>query len=295
MTATGTLLAAVAGALLVGGVLLAVWGLVPQPQPAPRPSRAPGRFSRWWAGVPKPRRWLTLAALVAGVLVGLSTGMVVAVVVLPVAVLWLPSLLMTSDEGRSIARLEAIGEWTRNLAGVMTAGQGLEGAITASLRSTPAPIRPEVARLVARMRARWSTELALRAFADDLDDVTGDLVAAALILGADKRGDGLSLILTGLSESVAENVRARRQIEADRAKPRNAARIITGVYVALLAGLALTGSYLAPYTTGVGQVLLAALLTAFAGCVAWLRRLSRSPRPQRILGDSAARVAGARS
>lgn len=293
MTASA-LLAAVAGALLVGGVSLAVWGMVPQLPPVPRPSRAPGGLSRWWAAVPKVQRWLVLVALVAGVLVALSTGMVVAVVVLPLVVLWLPSLLMTSDEGRSIARLEAIGEWTRTLAGVMTAGQGLEGAITASLRSTPAPIRPEVGRLVARMRARWSTEQALRAFADDVDDVTGDLVTAALILGADKRGDGLSLILTGLAESVAEIVRARRQIEADRAKPRNAARIITGVYVALLAGLALTGVYLAPYATDVGQVLLAVLLTAFAACLAWLRRLSRSSRPPRILGERA-RQAGAQS
>ena len=280
------LLAAAAGAMIVGGVLLAVWGWTPRPDRSPRPT-SQGRLMRWWRRVPLWRRWLTLVALLAGLMIGLSTGFVVAVVMLPVAVLWLPSILMSSDEGRLITRLEAIGEWTRNLAGVMTAGQGLEGAITASLRSAPEVIRPEVGRLVARLRARWPTQAALRAFADDLGDVTGDLVAAALILGAEKRGDGLALILTGLAESVADDVRARRQIEADRAKPRNAARIIIAVYVVMLGLLGLSGSYLAPYGTDLGQLLLTVLLLAFAGCLAWMRRLLQTPEPARILGRRA--------
>ena len=124
-----------------------------------------------------------------------ATGWVVAVPVLPAAVLGLPALLMVSSADRQIARMDAIAEWTRNLSGVLTAGQGIEAAIQASLRSTPDAIRPEVARLVGRMRSRWSTEQALRAFADDLDDATGDLVCAALILGAAKRGDGLARVL----------------------------------------------------------------------------------------------------
>ena len=48
----------------------------------------------------------------------------------------------------------------------------------------------------------------------------GDLVAANLILGARRRGAGLASVLEGLAESVAADVRARRQVEADRAKPR---------------------------------------------------------------------------
>ena len=112
-------------------------------------------------------------------------------------------------------------EWTRSLSGVLTVGVGLEQALIATLRSTPEPIRPEVPRLVARLRARWSTEDALRAFADELDDATGDLVAANLILGARRRGAGLASVLEGLAESVAADVRARR---ADRGRPGQAPR-----------------------------------------------------------------------
>ena len=68
-------------------------------------------------------------------------------------------------------------------------------------------------------------------FADDLDDATGDLVAANLILGARRRGAGLASVLEGLAESVAADVRARREIEADRAKPRATARWVTLITV----------------------------------------------------------------
>ena len=172
--------------------------------------------------------------------------------VLPAAVLGLPALLLASSADGRIARLDAIAEWTRNLSGVLTAGQGLEQAMQASLRSTPEAIRPEVARLVARLRSRWPTEQALRAFADDLDDATGDLVAAALILGSRKRGDGLAAVLTGLAESVADDVRARRQIEADRAKPRATARRVTMLSVGALTVLRPRGQFLAPYATPLG-------------------------------------------
>ena len=68
-------------------------------------------------------------------------------------------------------------------------------------------------------------------FADDLDDATGDLVAANLILGARRRGAGLASVLESLAESVADDVRARRAIEADRAKPRTTARWVTIITV----------------------------------------------------------------
>ena len=75
----------------------------------------------------------------------------------------------------------------------------------------------------------------MRAFADELDDPTGDLVAANLILGARRRGAGVASVLEALAESVAADVRARREIEADRAKPRSTARWVTIITVGPLA------------------------------------------------------------
>src|SRR3546814_10669284 len=86
-------------------------------------------------------------------------------------------------------------EWTRSLSGVLTVGIGLEQALVTTERSTPSAIRPEVQRLVARLRSRWNTEEAIRAFADELDDATGDLVAANLILRTEEHTSELQSLM----------------------------------------------------------------------------------------------------
>jgi tight adherence protein B len=160
----------------------------------------------------------------------------------------------------------------------------LEEALVATLRSAPDPIRPEVTRLVARLKARWSTEQALRMFADDLDDATGDLVAANLILAARRRGAGVASVLEGLAESVAADVRARRAIEADRAKPRATAHWVTLITIGVLAVLGLTGSYITPYSTPLGQMILVLLLGAYVATLVWMRRMAAGKPLPRFIG-----------
>lgn len=211
--------------------------------------------------------------------------------VVPAVAVLLPTLLVTSDAAADIARLEAMEEWSRALAGVLTVGVGLEQALVATLKSTPDPIRPEVATLVARLRARWNTSQALRAFADDLDDLTGDQIAASLMLGAQRRGAGLAGVLEGMAQTVADDVRIRRAIEADRAKPRATARWITLITLVVLGLLALNGSYIAPYGTVLGQAVLLLLLAAYLGCLVWMRTIAKGTRLPRFLG---AQLAGRR-
>lgn len=289
-----TLLAALAGAMIVGGILLGIYGMIPRPVPPPKPKRPPrsGRLVRWWRGLPAWQRWASIAALLAGVVIMVTTGWVIAVPILPAAVLGLPALLMVTSADRQIARMDAIAEWTRNLAGVLTAGQGIEAAIQASLRSAPDAIRPEVGRLVGRMRSRWSTEQALRAYADDLDDATGDLVCAALILGAARRGDGLARVLHDLAESVSADVRGRRMIEADRAKPRASARMVTLLSIGALVFFGLGGRFFAPYSTPLGQLILLTLLTCYGLLLWWLRRMAEIQPASRFLGSHANREVG---
>ena len=161
------------------------------------------------------------------------------------------------------------------------------------MRSTPAAIAPEVTRLVARLRARWSTEQALRAFADELDDSTGDLVAANLILGARRRGAGLASVLDGLAESVAADVRARRQVEADRAKPRATARWVTIISASVLVVLAVSGTYVEPYRSPFGQVILVGLLAAYVSLLVWMKRMAIGRELPRFLGARIARTGDA--
>ena len=262
------LVPAVAGALIAAGIIGVVVGLKPAPERPPR-SR-PVR--------PKPMSAATKRLLLLGVIGGcmawLVTGWALALIAVPLACVGVPMLLSNSGATARIDRLEAMEEWTRSLSGVLTVGIGLEQALVATERSTPSAIGPEVQRLVARLRSRWNTEEAIRAFADELDDATGDLVAANLILAARRRGAGLAQVLESLAESVSADVRARRQIEADRAKPRATARWVTIISVGVLVILAISGTYVEPYRSPLGQVILATLLAAYVATLVWMKRMA---------------------
>lgn len=278
------LVPAAAGALIVAGVIGLFLGLKPSPPPPPR-----SRLTRLKPLNQRGKR-LLMIGVVGGVLAWLITGWALALLAVLLAVVGVPILLSSSGAEASIARLEAMEEWTRSLSGVLTVGIGLEQALVATQRSTPAAIRPEVGRLVARLRSRWDTEDAVRAFADELDDATGDLVAANLILAARRRGAGLAQVLESLAESVSADVRARRQIEADRAKPRATARWVTIISVGVLVVLAISGTYVEPYRSPLGQVILVTLLTAYVATLVWMKRMAIGKPLARFL--SAAHAAG---
>lgn len=266
------LVPALGGALVVAGILGLIVGL--HPTAAPDPVRVRSGTLTKLRSIPRRTRLLLLGGFAAGVVAWLITSWALALVVVPVAAVGLPMLLSTSPAATRIERLEAMEEWTRSLSGVLTVGVGLEQALVATLRSTPEPIAPEVTRLVARLRSRWVTEDALRAFAAELNDATGDLVAANLILGARRRGAGLASVLEGLAESVASDVRARRQVEADRAKPRATARWVTLISAGVLVVLAISGSYVEPYRSPLGQVVLVSLLAAYVATLVWMRQMA---------------------
>ena len=280
------LLPALFGALTTVGLLGAAIALRPH-APQPRTQRTPSALGTRLGALSPRARTTVMVSVLGGLLLALLTGWIAAVVIVPAAAVGLPYLLSAPPAAQRIRRVEAMEEWTRSLAGVLGAGVGIEQALTATLRSTPEPIKPEVAQLVARLRARWDTEVALRAFADDLDDVTGDLVAANLILAARRRNRSLSSVLQGVAESVAEDVASRRRVEAGRAKPRGSARLVTLFSVGVLAILAFTGDYIAPYATPVGQVVLVALLLAYAAGLAWMRKMAEGKPLPRFLGPAA--------
>jgi len=201
-----------------------------------------------------------------------------------------PRLLSAAATARQLARLEALEAWTRRLADILGSGAGgLEQAIGMSVRTCPAAIQPEVSRLAARLPA-WRTETALRAFADELSDLgspAGDMVAAALVLRVRHGGRGLRPVLQALAGDVADLVRARRAVEADRAKPRANARTLIGITtVVLTATLIFARGYLDPFDTPAGQAMLTLIVAVFAAGLAAMARITAPPATIRILTPS---------
>lgn len=274
---------AVGAALVVLGVIVLRVGLQPPPDRSSTPERRWLRRSRGSQVAARKRLILAGVGLALGVAVWVVTGLVVAVLAVPAAFVFVPAVLSPPASAARIERLEALEEWTRSLSGVLGAGQGLEQAIPASLRSAPEPIREEVSHLVARLNARLGTRAAILAFADDVNDPTGDVIAMSLLLSVNRRGRGLTDSLTALAESVAEDVAAQRRVETDRAKPRTTVRLVTAITVAALVAMSLSGEYIEPYRSPLGSLVLIALLLAYAGVLFWLRQMSAGKPPARIL------------
>ncbi|NYI44913.1 Flp pilus assembly protein TadB [Nocardioides aromaticivorans] len=294
-TASSAFLPAVFGACIVIGLIGMAYALIPAPPKPPRPTRTVtpfGRLGSRFGRLDRRTRLLVIGGAVTGLLVALVTGWVIAIVLVPAAIIGIPMLLTPPPAAASIEKLEALEEWTRSLSGKLTAGQSLRSALIRSLQSTPEPIEREVGLMVSRL---WnntsSTEDVLRAFAEDLSDSTGDVVASQLVLAASGRGQaGLSKALDALAETVAADVRARRQIAADQAKPRTTARTVTVITLVVLGILAFTGDYIEPYGTPLGQVVLAVLLAAYVATLLWMRRMAVAKPLPRLL-DLDARTA----
>lgn len=285
-------------ALLAGGCLAAsLTVLVAALRQGPEPSRAPARPAAPWldrfrrmALNRAQRRGLAIWAGV-GLGVWIVTGWPVAGIAVTVAGLWLPWLLGSARVVQDrLASVEALETWCRRMADTLAGGGaiGLAQAIVTTASRVDQPIGPAVRVLAHRLQAdRGDPAMALREFADAVDDRVGDSVAAALLLALHQQSVGIAEVLRQLADGVARDVRARREIEASRAESRQSIRMLLLIQVALLGLLALVPTFAAPYGTPAGQVTMALLLAATAALLVWMRRLSLGRRAPRFLAGSA--------
>jgi hypothetical protein len=124
------------------------------------------------------------------------------------------------------------------------------------------------------------------AFAQDMADPVSDEVVMSLILQLRHGGRGLAAVLSDLAAHVEDQIRMRRGIEADRAKPRSNVRTIVLLTLGLSAGfILLDRPFLEPYGTPVGQVALLSVVAIFAVAMVWLRRIVRLTPGERLLTD----------
>lgn len=280
-----TLLGLLLGAGLAGGLVMGVaaWnGWLPD-KDAPSAGRRSKVLTRWSQEV---RRRAAVATAVA-VVVGVATRWPIAVVA-AAALTWLwPTMFGGAKAGAAqLERLEGIATWTESLRDTIAGSIGLEQAITHSLDAAPETVQAPLQRLVGRLRAHVPLPVALSGFAEEFDDASVDLVAAALILNSRLRGPGLVGTLTALADSAREELEMRRKIEEGRKVLRRAAAIIVGVTVAFAAGLILfSRTYVEPYSTPGGQVMLAVVLGVFATGFIWIKKASIGNTPERFLAS----------
>lgn len=229
------------------------------------------------------RKWTAAAA--AAVLVGAVTGWPVAGFLTLAGVLTLPRLLgRDSRAAARTAKLEAVAVWAEMLRDTLSAAAGLEQAILATAPIAPPALRDEAAGLAARIEGGQPLGEALRAFADDVDDATCDMVTAALVMAAEHQARQLSPLLGQLAISTREQVSMRLKTEAGRSRVRTSVRVITCTTLGMAAGLVLLNRpYLDPYTTVEGQCVLAGVGGLFAVAFWWLMKIATLEAETRVL------------
>jgi len=281
-------LAAVACAMLaIAGLVLTAAALAGAvPQRARRASASTGLLTRAVDNVGKTPRgtWLRI---VGGLVLG-TVGMYwlrwpVLVIVIPVAVIGLPRLLSDPPQD-TIRLLEALDRWVRGMLAHLSTGKSITDAIRVSARQPPPLLAAPLSLLVKRLDDRWTAPQAIQAMADELNSADADAVLASLMLSAQRGGTGASVTLHGLADTIQERLKAMREIEAERAKPRVVVRQVTIISGLTLAAFMLASpSFFAPYSTPIGQVIPVILLTAYVLAIWIMRRMTLSRPRQRIL------------
>jgi len=284
------LLATLCAVAAIGGAVLAAaaWrGVLPDaPTRVARADSRPGALTRALGALRRTKRstWLAgVAGLALGVVLMVVLGWPILVILVPAAVVGLPRLLADPPQSQ-IALLEALDRWVRGMLAQMSTGKSITDALRLSARQPPPLLADSLAHLAKRLDDRWTTPQALHAMADELDSADADAILAALVLSSERGGTGASVTLFALADSIQDQLRALREIEAERSKPRVVVRQVTTISALALVGFLLfSPTFFAPYATPVGQVILLALLSAYVASIAMMRRLTL-PRPRaRIL------------
>ncbi|WP_017599004.1 type II secretion system F family protein [Nocardiopsis lucentensis] len=285
---TAFLLLAACGAFAGAGIWIAVVSLL-----VPVPGARPGKRSRVSLTALLDRNHLVrlALALAVGGVVWITTGWPVAGALLAVGA-WFAPVMLGPDRHhqRQVAGVEAVAAWTEMLRDLMAGAAGLHQAIAATVPIAPEPIRPEVVRLAERLRLGTPPRDALRAFADEVDNPTADLVAAALSSATSRHATDLGLLLGGLSEAARDQAAMLVRVAASRARVRTSTRIIISVTLGMAVVLLLfSPEYLDPFDGLVGQAVFAVIGLLWVTAMVWLVRLSRPRLGPRVLTPDTAR------
>lgn len=267
---TGALL----GVMIAGGALLIVAGFRATAAPERQTSVLDWRTSATSAAI----------ALAAGIVGWAATGWF-AVGGLAAGVAVIAPRLAGTKARREHAqeRSEALASWAEMLRDTVSAHAGLREAISITAKVAPRAIREDVQRLSARAEREQLTK-ALRQFATEVADPVADLIVAALVIASDRQAHRLSELLSQIASSAREQAGMRIRVETGRARTYASARALVLITFGFAVVLMLfSPTYMEPYDSMSGQLVLMMIAGLFAGALWGLVQLGRPSESPRIL------------
>ena len=182
----------------------------------------------------------------------------------------------------AVDRVEAIAAWAETLRDTMAASAGIQEALRTSAKVAPAPIRPEVTDMALRLQHE-SVVSSLRRFAADMDHPLADTLVASLILATSRHGGSLQGVLAMAAKNARDSASMWRHIEGSRSKTYAQSRM-AGWVSAITIVLVVLGrrSFVEPFDTPFGQIVLGVVCTAFFASGVALYQLAKPLQAKRM-------------
>jgi Flp pilus assembly protein TadB len=251
------------------------------------PLRRDVRHGGHWRGIhgaARERMRRLPVSIAVGLVCLVVTRWPVAGVLGTAAAATLPGRLRKVVPGEASKRADAVAGWTELLRDSMAASAGLAQAIVVTASSAPLAIRPQVGALATRLANGISLESALRSFALEVDEPAAEFLVCALLLAATSRAQKLVEVLSALVDSIREDVSMHLRVDASRAAARSSVRTVVIFSVAFALALTVVAhSYLSPFGTPPGQVVLAVVGAFYALGLMLMVQLVRPAAEMRLL------------
>ena len=212
------------------------------------------------------------------------TGWIVVAVSVALLVAAIPGIGRPYIQTRNEQELvDGIATWTEQLRDTLAGAHGLEQAIVATSVHAPLVLQAHVKKL-ASFIGYGSLEDGIRRFGDDLDNSTADFVVAALVTASQHQARDLGMLLTQIAQCARDESKMRSRVWVGRARIRSAIKIIATVIASFVLGLfTFNRTYLQPYSSIQGQVVLSAILGVFAISLSLMQSMAKIIEPERFV------------
>ena len=212
------------------------------------------------------------------------TGWIVVAVSVALLVAAVPGIGRPYIQTRNEQELvDGIATWTEQLRDTLAGAHGLEQAIVATSVHAPLVLQAHVKKL-ASFIGYGSLEDGIRRFGDDLDNSTADFVVAALVTASQHQARDLGMLLTQIAQCARDESKMRSRVWVGRARTRSAIKIIATVIASFVLGLFMFNrTYLQPYSSIQGQVVLSAILGVFAISLSLMQSMAKILEPERFV------------
>jgi tight adherence protein B len=212
------------------------------------------------------------------------TGWIVVAVSVALLVAAIPGIGRPYIQTRNEQELvDGIATWTEQLRDTLAGAHGLEQAIVATSIHAPLVLQVHVKKL-ASFIGYGSLEDGIRRFGDDLDNSTADFVVAALVTASQHQARDLGMLLTQIAQCARDESKMRSRVWVGRARTRSAIKIIATVIASFVLGLfTFNRTYLQPYASIQGQVVLSAILGVFAVSLSLMQSMAKIIEPERFV------------